>query len=635
MTPPEAVLVQAQTPTISVGGSDVPDELLKRVVIEDTLHVPSYAEFELVGVEVDARGKVSAGSATLEVGTDVKITFRGDEDSNHVLFDGAEVVSIGMSADTGDVPVVVVRAYDKTHRLHGAPKTRAFVEQSFSDIVKTVVADSGLSPGTVEQLGGGTQESFSQLGMTDWELLQSVARLADGVLRVADGKVHFQQQSPARGAPNPRGDFDADSPLELTVGQNLEWFSARVTAAEQVKEVAVRGWDRAQQKAIEQRERVATESFDLPLAPDQLAEKVGGGTWVDARVPISSPGLAKSRAEALANDIGEGFAEFEGEATGTPQLRAGKPVSLANATPALNGRYTLTLARHVFDLVGGYRTEFRAVGANDRSLFGLASGGPPPSSFPGVTVGIVTDIADPQNVGRVKLKLPLFSEDFETGWARVLHPGIGKGRGDSRGLFALPHVNDEVFVAFEHGDVNYPIVLGAAFNEKELGIPEGYKDSQKGRGHEVTLGSAEGHLLQLMDNPDDTKIVLATADKNMVITLSQKDNKLSILCKASDGIDVKADNSPISIYADKDIKVETKGNVEYKVTGNMKLDVKGNLELKSGQNLKVEAGINATYKSGANTEITASVNMTVKGSSMAEYSGGGTTTIKGGTVLIN
>ena len=38
--------------------------------------------------------------------------------------------------------------------------------------------------------------------------------------------------------------------------------------------------------------------------------------------------------------------------------------------------------------------------------------------------------------------------------------------GDGRGSFYLPEVEDEVLVAFEHGDPGYPCVLGALWNGK-------------------------------------------------------------------------------------------------------------------------------------------------------------------------
>src|SRR2546426_9457473 len=78
----------------------------------------------------------------------------------------------------------------------------------------------------------------------------------------------------------------------------------------------------------------------------------------------------------------------------------------------------------------------------------------------GVVAGIVTNNEDPDGLGRVKIRFPWLSEDNESWWARIAAPMAGK----ERGAYFLPEVDDEVLVAFEHGDVNFPYVLGALWN---------------------------------------------------------------------------------------------------------------------------------------------------------------------------
>src|SRR5439155_1732561 len=70
-------------------------------------------------------------------------------------------------------------------------------------------------------------------------------------------------------------------------------------------------------------------------------------------------------------------------------------------------------------------------------------------------VGVVTDNKDPSKLGRVKLKIPILSDNDSTFWAPVVMMGAGK----NRGWFFIPEVNDEVLVMFEHGDVNRPVVV--------------------------------------------------------------------------------------------------------------------------------------------------------------------------------
>ena len=73
----------------------------------------------------------------------------------------------------------------------------------------------------------------------------------------------------------------------------------------------------------------------------------------------------------------------------------------------------------------------------------------------GVVVGIVTNNQDPDGMGRVKVRFPWLSATEESWWARIAVPMAGK----DRGAYFLPEVDDEVLVAFEHGEVRSPYLL--------------------------------------------------------------------------------------------------------------------------------------------------------------------------------
>jgi len=86
----------------------------------------------------------------------------------------------------------------------------------------------------------------------------------------------------------------------------------------------------------------------------------------------------------------------------------------------------------------------------------------------GVHTGIVTDVDDPLNKGRVQVRFPWI--DTEGGakiWARVAVPYAG----DNYGAFFIPDVDTEVLVAFIGGDVGWPIVIGSLWNGA-TGLPE-------------------------------------------------------------------------------------------------------------------------------------------------------------------
>jgi len=73
----------------------------------------------------------------------------------------------------------------------------------------------------------------------------------------------------------------------------------------------------------------------------------------------------------------------------------------------------------------------------------------------------VTDVADPDRLGRVKLKLHAFDDDAgDHGWARVVQPIAG----DGYGAFLVPNVDDEVLVGFVGDDARQMLVLGSLWH---------------------------------------------------------------------------------------------------------------------------------------------------------------------------
>lgn len=72
--------------------------------------------------------------------------------------------------------------------------------------------------------------------------------------------------------------------------------------------------------------------------------------------------------------------------------------------------------------------------------------------------GVVTDVADPLKVGRVRVRIPGMLA--QSAWALPLNVG---GGAELRGLFFVPDVGAEVAVFFHQGDVDHPYYLPACW----------------------------------------------------------------------------------------------------------------------------------------------------------------------------
>jgi hypothetical protein len=83
-----------------------------------------------------------------------------------------------------------------------------------------------------------------------------------------------------------------------------------------------------------------------------------------------------------------------------------------------------------------------------------------PKRFYGVVTGTVVRQDDLMFLGRVQVQLPWIDDADLSPWARVAIP-MG---GQLSGTYFIPKPGDEVLVAFEHGDVNVPYVIGSLWN---------------------------------------------------------------------------------------------------------------------------------------------------------------------------
>jgi uncharacterized protein involved in type VI secretion and phage assembly len=180
----------------------------------------------------------------------------------------------------------------------------------------------------------------------------------------------------------------------------------------------------------------------------------------------------------------------------------------------------------------------------------------------GLAVGLVVDNKDPDQLGRVKLKLPWLTDEPESNWARVVTFMAGK----DRGAVFLPEVDDEVLVGFEHGDVSYPYVLGGLFNGKDT--PPFANDD--GKNDKRMIKSRGGMTLTFDDKDGAEKVELADKDAKESIVIDMAAKKITLT--SSGDLEVMAEQGAVTIKA-KTLTVETSGAAEIKAGGT--LDLKG------------------------------------------------------------
>jgi uncharacterized protein involved in type VI secretion and phage assembly len=152
--------------------------------------------------------------------------------------------------------------------------------------------------------------------------------------------------------------------------------------------------------------------------------------------------------------------------------------------------------------------------------------------FYGVVQGIVTDNNDTDGKeGRVKVQFPWFDDQMETEWCRISQLYAGNGYGS---VF-VPEVGDEVLVAFIHGDMRLPIVVGGLYNGSDK--PPTYHSSSKDQKMIRTKGQHE----LLFDDSSGQERVRIKTNGGHTADLSDADKKITI--QSSGGQTVVLDDS--------------------------------------------------------------------------------------------
>jgi uncharacterized protein involved in type VI secretion and phage assembly len=153
----------------------------------------------------------------------------------------------------------------------------------------------------------------------------------------------------------------------------------------------------------------------------------------------------------------------------------------------------------------------------------------------GVTEALVVDNADPDKEGRIKVRFPWFDDSMVTEWCRVSQLYAGNGYGS----LLVPEVGDEVLVAFVHGDMRFPIVLGGLYNGKDK--PSSHRDSST---DQKLLRTKGGHELLLDDSSSQQRVRVKTNGGHEV-DLDDTGKKVSI--KSSGGHEIELDDNGMTV----------------------------------------------------------------------------------------
>jgi uncharacterized protein involved in type VI secretion and phage assembly len=204
-------------------------------------------------------------------------------------------------------------------------------------------------------------------------------------------------------------------------------------------------------------------------------------------------------------------------------------------------------------------------------------GRPVSGQMPGLVEAIVVDNIDPDRLGRVKVKFPSLPEMPESFWARLMMPMAGQ----KRGWMTIPEKEDEVLVAFLHGDVQHAVVLGGLYN----GVDQPPYANEDGANNLRVFQSRSGHRLTFDDTPSAERVELILHNEEIRVIWDSH-------------------NKVVSVYSGKDIIIETAETYsvncsQFVLDASESIDMQTKTaQIKASETASVDGGTSLTLKGG-------------------------------------
>ena len=143
----------------------------------------------------------------------------------------------------------------------------------------------------------------------------------------------------------------------------------------------------------------------------------------------------------------------------------------------------------------------------------------PQQQFLGKFRGLVVDVNDPLNMGRLKASCPSVLGSLSTGWAMPCAPYAGNGSGD----YLVPPVGAPVWLEFESGDPSYPIWSGGWWGPNEA--PGSPTSTTPAPGRRV-LRSESGLTVSLDD--DAHELLVSDGQGNNLFRIKAQSGEIQI-----------------------------------------------------------------------------------------------------------
>lgn len=416
------------------------------------------------------------------IGKTVFIAFPGESE---LLFSG-EVTAFRHKYAEAGVEQLVVRCYDRSHRLRKIQHLRQFDSLSLAEALESLLAEHDIQ--LVYEAETKKLDQRFQWHQSDWSfLLETIQRYGLSCFFTSDMLYVYSH----------KGRNEAAINIERRQLRSLE---IECNSEPACRSVSVLGWDPHKALSISASADTGANSsvaddVTNPAAISISGERIMSGQRCSDSEDAESIGSAMVWQRQSAEII------VEGRLTGSSQLQPGREINLDELSIDLlqDVGLVLTQVTHQIDSEHGYIATISTQPTEPLKRRKMIS-----------SMGVVSEVDDPEKMGRVKVRYPELGM-LESQWLEVVQTAAGAGKG----LVALPDKDDKVLVLFVDGDPVDGIVVGGLFSDTqapEFGVhngrikqytfvtPKGQKITLDDKRKRLKIENNEGSYLELSPN---------------------------------------------------------------------------------------------------------------------------------------
>ena len=544
-----------------------------------------------VGKKESGKDIDDPGQYTQFLGSNITVNINpkgGAVDGSRALEFIGVITDVQIDNSIDGLNTVLLYAASPTIAMDGAIRNAHYYDKSASDIVGSIVGNYPVTVGKIESTKG-TFKFDTQYRETDFAY----------IMRLAAGSGMFAWYS---GRDFNLGPASGDKTVELKWREDLGAFRIGLGTAPVEFKSDVYNYEQKKtysqdSKSISQEAVLSSISKTSPDASRKIYKDSGfsSAPKIVGDAQTLDMTLKNERRKAMGSMI-----TCFGESI-VPELHVGCCARITGMEK-LDGQYWVTGVRHIFNESGKYHNTFVCTpldiaypgvkqGRKDleigeerkdeaASIEKIAETRKAP--VVGMHVARVVDLKDPDKLGRIKISYPWLDSE-QTAWVRMIVPHAGK----DRGWYALPELDDEVLVGYEHGNTDHPIVLGCLYNKGNAPMQEAI--------------SSDNDVKMFMTRSGN-KIVLNDKSGGEQIVISQKDGKNQIVLDLSGPSITISTEGDISIKGKQNVTIETDQGITMKASSDVKIEG-ANVEIKANANIKSEAGANNEIKGGAQVNV--------------------------------